>query len=89
MLFDEWDKLLESRFVKKDDVIRPGETLSFDSYLVDIGELCGGKKPTATVNCQEKEKKLPEKSGPLHSYNSQSNSLSSGTASVFILFSCL
>ncbi|GFP94949.1 hypothetical protein PHJA_001639300 [Phtheirospermum japonicum] len=49
LLYDEWDKLLESRFVKKEDVIKSGETLTSDSYLVDIGELCGDYKPTSTV----------------------------------------
>ncbi|EYU45254.1 hypothetical protein MIMGU_mgv1a022355mg, partial [Erythranthe guttata] len=58
MLYDEWDKILESRFVKKDDVIRSGESLSFGSYLVDIGELCGRQKPTSTANCQEKDTKV-------------------------------
>ncbi|EYU22094.1 hypothetical protein MIMGU_mgv1a025050mg [Erythranthe guttata] len=71
MLYDEWDKILESRFVKKDDVIRSGESLSFGSYLVDIGELCGRQKPTSTANCQEKETKVSEKPGPLYSYSNQ------------------
>ncbi|KAK4422957.1 hypothetical protein Salat_1878300 [Sesamum alatum] len=75
MLFDEWDKLLESRFVKKDDVIKSGETLAFDCYLVDIGELCGGYKPTSTLN-QGKDKKVEEKSGSFYSSDSQSNSVS-------------
>ncbi|KAK6146478.1 hypothetical protein DH2020_020347 [Rehmannia glutinosa] len=76
MLYDEWDKLLESRFVKKDDVIKSGETLAFDSYLVDIAELCRGHKPTSTVNSQEKDRKVSEKSGSSYSYCSQSNSIS-------------
>ncbi|KAI3453355.1 hypothetical protein Pfo_010018 [Paulownia fortunei] len=76
MLYDEWEKLLESRFVKKDDVIKSGETLAFDSHLVDIGELCGGHKPTSTVSCQEKDGKVSEKSGSLYTYDSQSNSSS-------------
>ncbi|XP_011070350.1 uncharacterized protein LOC105156023 isoform X2 [Sesamum indicum] len=70
MLLDEWDKLLESRFVKKDDVIKSGETLAFDCYLVDIGELCGGCKPTSTLS-QGKDGKVEEKSGSLYSSNSQ------------------
>ncbi|KAL0446486.1 UNVERIFIED_CONTAM: hypothetical protein Slati_1776500, partial [Sesamum latifolium] len=75
MLLDEWDKLLESRFVKKDDVIKSGETLAFDCYLVDIGELCGGYKPTSTLN-QGKDGKVDEKSGSMYGSNSQSNSVS-------------
>ncbi|KAK6122556.1 hypothetical protein DH2020_043701 [Rehmannia glutinosa] len=84
MLYDEWDKLLESRFVKKDDVIKSGETLVFDSYLVDIAELCRGHKPTSTVNRQEKDRKVSEKSGSSYSYCSQSNSISVGTASMVL-----
>lgn len=42
------------------DVIRPSETLSFDFYLVAIGELCRDKKPTSTVNCQAKEEAFRE-----------------------------
>ncbi|TKY60748.1 hypothetical protein E2542_SST17847 [Spatholobus suberectus] len=38
MLFDTSRKLLDSRFLKKDDVIKPGESIAFDSYLIDIGE---------------------------------------------------
>ncbi|RDX90192.1 hypothetical protein CR513_27974, partial [Mucuna pruriens] len=38
MLFDTSKKLLDSRFLKKDDVIKPGESIAFDSYLIDIGE---------------------------------------------------
>ncbi|KAL0409245.1 UNVERIFIED_CONTAM: hypothetical protein Sradi_1858900, partial [Sesamum radiatum] len=70
MLLDEWDKLLESRFVKKDDLIKSGETLAFDCYLVDIGELCGGYKPASTLN-QGKDGKVEEKSGSFYSSNSQ------------------
>ncbi|KAL0326685.1 UNVERIFIED_CONTAM: hypothetical protein Sangu_1746500 [Sesamum angustifolium] len=70
MLLDEWDKLLESRFVKKDDVIKSGATLAFDCYLVDIGELCGGYKPTSTLN-QGKDRKVEEKSGSFYSSNSE------------------
>ncbi|KAG8382535.1 hypothetical protein BUALT_Bualt05G0087500 [Buddleja alternifolia] len=73
MVYDEWDKLLESRFVKKDDVIKSGETLAFGSYLVDIGEQCGSHKPTSTLNCQEKDRKVAEKSGSLYGHNSPSN----------------
>ncbi|KAL2342652.1 hypothetical protein Fmac_003937 [Flemingia macrophylla] len=41
MLFDTSRKLLDSKFHKKDDVIKPGESISFDSYLIDIGEQTG------------------------------------------------
>ncbi|KAL9166995.1 hypothetical protein ABFS82_05G067400 [Erythranthe guttata] len=85
MLYDEWDKILESRFVKKDDVIRSGESLSFGSYLVDIGELCGRQKPTSTANCQEKETKVSEKPGPLYSYSNQNKRPTFGKSKVQVI----
>lgn len=39
-MFDEGRKLLESRFLKKDEVVRAGESISFDGCLVEIVELC-------------------------------------------------
>ncbi|KAI7725092.1 hypothetical protein M8C21_014235, partial [Ambrosia artemisiifolia] len=37
-LYDDCDKLLESKIVKLDDAVRSGETLTFGAYLVDIGD---------------------------------------------------
>lgn len=45
MLFDAYKRLLDSKFLKKDDIIRPGESLVFDAHLVDIGEDLGNHKP--------------------------------------------
>ncbi|MED6145888.1 hypothetical protein PIB30_029373 [Stylosanthes scabra] len=62
MLFDESMKLLDSRFLRKDDVIKPGESISFDAYLIDIGECQRNKKPDCSVkgenltNVDSKEK---------------------------------
>ncbi|XP_051145661.1 uncharacterized protein LOC127261373 isoform X2 [Andrographis paniculata] len=75
-LYDEGDKLLESKFVKKDDVIESGETLAFESYLVDIGELCGSCKPTSTVACQGKDSTFIDIPRSAHSYDCRSNSTS-------------
>ncbi|XP_027343194.1 uncharacterized protein LOC113855761 [Abrus precatorius] len=49
MLFDTSRKLLDSRFLKKDDVIKPGESIAFDSYLIDIGELQARCTPDSNV----------------------------------------
>ena len=38
LLFDETRKLLETRFLKKDEVIGSGESFAFNAHLVDIGE---------------------------------------------------
>ncbi|KAL3499012.1 hypothetical protein ACH5RR_041744 [Cinchona calisaya] len=50
ILYDECENILESRFVKKDDTIELGETLAFDSHLVDIGDPEGDHKPTQKFN---------------------------------------
>lgn len=38
MLFDATRKLLDTRFLKKDEVIRSGESFAFSAHLVDVGE---------------------------------------------------
>ncbi|PWA36115.1 hypothetical protein CTI12_AA603130 [Artemisia annua] len=48
-LYDDCDKLLDSKIVKLDDAVRSGETLTFGSYLVDIGDLHGESKPIPNV----------------------------------------
>lgn len=73
MLYDEWDKLLETRFVKKDDLIVSGGTVTFGSYLVDLGELCQGRQPKSVLNSQNQDKKVSETSNSFYGYNSQSN----------------
>ncbi|XP_022773566.1 uncharacterized protein LOC111315806 isoform X5 [Durio zibethinus] len=44
MLYDGSKKLIDSRFLKKDEVIQSGESIAFDAHLVNIGEAEG--------NCQ-------------------------------------
>ncbi|WJX48151.1 hypothetical protein P8452_34756 [Trifolium repens] len=53
-LFDANRNLLDSRFLKKDDSMKPGESISFDTYLVDISEDQGSHTPDSIVkegNC--------------------------------------
>ncbi|CAK8573684.1 unnamed protein product [Lathyrus sativus] len=53
-LFDASRKLLDSRFLKKDDVIKPGESIAFDTYLVDISKDQVSHTPDSSVqgkNC--------------------------------------
>ncbi|KAA8520983.1 hypothetical protein F0562_011656 [Nyssa sinensis] len=76
MLYDDCEKLLDSRFVKKDDVVRSGETLAFNAYLVDIGDPEGDHKPISDFNFQGREKKITDKAGPLHAQKSTNNSTS-------------
>ncbi|KAK8681495.1 hypothetical protein V6N13_053897 [Hibiscus sabdariffa] len=39
MLYDESDKLLECRMLRKDEVLSSAQTLTFASYFVDVGIL--------------------------------------------------
>ncbi|KAK8681494.1 hypothetical protein V6N13_053896 [Hibiscus sabdariffa] len=41
MLYDESKKQINSRFLKKDEVIQSGESIVFDAHLVNIGEAEG------------------------------------------------
>lgn len=61
MLYDDCEKLLDSRFLKKDEVIKSGEALTFDSYLVDVGDPEGDHKPLSDLNFQGKDKIITEK----------------------------
>uniref|UniRef100_A0A1J3E4Q4 Uncharacterized protein n=1 Tax=Noccaea caerulescens TaxID=107243 RepID=A0A1J3E4Q4_NOCCA len=46
MLYDEADNLLESRMLKADEVVSSGESLTFQAYLVDVGDPKDGSKPS-------------------------------------------
>lgn len=48
-LFDASRNLLDSRFLKNDDIIKPGESIRFDTYLVDISEDQGSHTPGSNV----------------------------------------
>lgn len=41
MLYDGSKKLINSRFLNKDEVIQSGESITFDAHLVNIGEAEG------------------------------------------------
>ncbi|KAF6146042.1 hypothetical protein GIB67_033401 [Kingdonia uniflora] len=41
MLYDDTRIFLDSRFLKKDEVVRPGEKFVFAAHLVDVGDLKG------------------------------------------------
>ncbi|XP_059644411.1 uncharacterized protein LOC132286161 isoform X2 [Cornus florida] len=76
MLYDDCEKLLVSRVVKKDEVVRCGETLTFDPYLVDVGDPEGDQKRIPDLNFQGRDKKVTEKSGPLSGKKFRNNSTS-------------
>ncbi|GLT74645.1 hypothetical protein SLA2020_464320 [Shorea laevis] len=53
MLYDASKKLLNSRFLKKDEVIRSGESIAFDAHLVDIGEPVGNHHQDLKNSCAQ------------------------------------
>uniref|UniRef100_A0A7N0UTV2 5'-3' DNA helicase ZGRF1-like N-terminal domain-containing protein n=1 Tax=Kalanchoe fedtschenkoi TaxID=63787 RepID=A0A7N0UTV2_KALFE len=50
MLYDSRRNLLDCRFLKSDDVVKSGESLSFDGHIVDIGEPEVDKKPQNDIS---------------------------------------
>ncbi|KAL8138847.1 hypothetical protein V2J09_004848 [Rumex salicifolius] len=58
MLYDDCDKLLDSKFLKEDENLSSGETLTFGSYLVDIGH-----SENADLAHEEKSKKVTASDG--------------------------
>ncbi|TMX01796.1 hypothetical protein EJD97_023537 [Solanum chilense] len=68
MLYDDCEKLLGVKILKNDNDVKTGETLAFDSYLVDIGDPHGDYKPISVLNSTKLMKKeVAEESGLLHS----------------------
>lgn len=45
---------MDSRFLKKDELVCSGESLAFEGYLVEIGEEEGDHKPVAHSTLQGK-----------------------------------
>ncbi|CAL9114853.1 uncharacterized protein LOC135583824 isoform X1 [Musa acuminata AAA Group] len=60
LLYDDSEKLIDSRFLKKDEVIGSGGTLTFEAHLVDIGNL-EEKGPFKNLNSSRNDSKLSEK----------------------------
>ncbi|KAL6182842.1 hypothetical protein ACLB2K_044254 [Fragaria x ananassa] len=64
MLYDATRKLLETRFLKKDEAIRSGESFAFSAHLVDIG-VPEGNEAGADLKCEAKDFHV-QKSRKLH-----------------------
>uniref|UniRef100_A0A2P2LLD0 Uncharacterized protein MANES_01G049500 n=1 Tax=Rhizophora mucronata TaxID=61149 RepID=A0A2P2LLD0_RHIMU len=47
-LFDDCQKLLECRILKDEEAVSSGETLTFSSYLVDVGDPDGDYEPVVS-----------------------------------------
>ncbi|XP_050228547.1 uncharacterized protein LOC126677802 isoform X2 [Mercurialis annua] len=70
-LFDDCEKLLECKILKSEEVVKSGETLTFGSYLVDVGDPEGevnfDHKKTMTkpnLNLHSMDKKIDETPRP-------------------------
>jgi hypothetical protein len=69
LLYDADRKLLDSRFLKKDEVIRSGESIAFNAHLIEIGEPEGNNKSPADLihlNAQGNKGNINRKSGLMH-----------------------
>lgn len=52
-LYDESENVLEIRMLKSDEVVKAGETLTFHSHIVDVGDCMGGdSKPSSNVKAE-------------------------------------
>ncbi|KAK3429508.1 hypothetical protein EUGRSUZ_E01013 [Eucalyptus grandis] len=66
MLYDNSDQQLECRILKNDEVVCFGETLTFNVYLVDVGEPEGWQKPLDDTYACSRENKVPKRTNLLH-----------------------
>ncbi|KAH7513704.1 hypothetical protein FEM48_Zijuj11G0009300 [Ziziphus jujuba var. spinosa] len=66
MLYDLTRKLIDSRFLKKEELIESGESLAFATHLVDIGEPEVKKEPPDNLNVQGKCFNVLQKTGKMH-----------------------
>ncbi|XP_048501186.1 uncharacterized protein LOC104908199 isoform X2 [Beta vulgaris subsp. vulgaris] len=59
-LHDECEQLLDSKFLTKDEVVTPGESLTFSSYLVDIGDPDNNSNPISNSNLKSESDNKPQ-----------------------------
>ena len=64
-MFDSGKNQIDKRFLKKDEVVSSGESLTFDAYLVDIGDPTGANEDDADVKIQRRNHNATEKSDTL------------------------
>ncbi|KAK6947950.1 protein of unknown function DUF2439 [Dillenia turbinata] len=78
-IYDEREELLEIRILKNDEIIRSGETIQFNTYLVDIGDPEGDHKPVPySRNLVSDNKKADVKNSSLQRQEFVENSISEG-----------
>lgn len=65
-LYDEGRKLLNSRFLRKEEIIRYGESIAFDAHLVDIGEPQANLQAQVDVHVQENNHNVFQNAGMMN-----------------------
>ncbi|KNA22021.1 hypothetical protein SOVF_037920 isoform A [Spinacia oleracea] len=71
MLYDESEQLLDSKFLTKDEAVKPGESLTFASFLVDIGDFDNNCNPTSNANPKPRDKtQMPQREKSRHTFSS-------------------
>ncbi|ONK79321.1 uncharacterized protein A4U43_C01F5180 [Asparagus officinalis] len=63
LLYDDCEKLIDSRFLKKDELVECGGMLVFDSHLVDIGNPEECHMPSADLNGGGEDVESKERAG--------------------------
>ncbi|XP_072982480.1 uncharacterized protein [Typha latifolia] len=63
MLYNDSEKLIDSKFLRKDEVIECGGTVALEVHLVDIGNSIEDQKPLKNLNISDRDKKLNGSSG--------------------------
>lgn len=86
MLYDDCEKLLYCKVLKKEEVIRPGETLTFDTCLIDIGDPEGDHKTLSDLNSQGKNEKIMENSRLSNGQTFRKNSVFTGITLTYCPF---
>lgn len=86
MLYDDCEKLLYCKVLKKEEVIRPGETLTFDTCLIDIGDPEGDHKTLSDLNPQGKNEKIMENSRLSNGQTFRKNSVFTGITLTYCPF---
>lgn len=71
MLYDECDKLLECRLLKKDEIVTSGETLTFNGYLIDIGDPEEGNNSISDSNVDRTHKNIARRPNRLNGFKSR------------------
>lgn len=90
MLYDSTRRLLDSRFLKKEEIVRSGKSLTFDGHLVEVGECEGDHKPPLDSNVQGRNCNVVGKTGILQGQQVQiHNNYPVGLSSALVLKICI